>query len=130
VRTLLPAVFTVASFCVSSSAQELSQGDQAAADAAVKIIRPEAIAARMRLSDDLLEGRQTGVRGHEIAARYVAAKLASMGLAPAGVNDTWFPPVALRKVDLVPDRPRSNLYATAKCRRWYSRLEIKPFQCV
>lgn len=36
------------------------------------------------LADDLLEGRQIGHRGHEIAARYVAAQFAQMGLQPAG----------------------------------------------
>lgn len=41
------------------------------------------------LADDLLEGRDTGSRGHEIAARYVAAEFAKMGLEPAG-DDEWF----------------------------------------
>lgn len=36
------------------------------------------------LADDLLEGRDTGSRGFDIAARYVAAQFASYGLAPAG----------------------------------------------
>src|SRR5208282_6395336 len=104
-RTLLFTVFLATSFCAPSSAQELSPADRAAADAAIKVIRPEAIAAHMRfLSDDLLEGRQTGARGHEIGARYVATELEAMGFAPAGVNGTWFQPVPLRKVDLVPEQ--------------------------
>jgi Zn-dependent M28 family amino/carboxypeptidase len=98
------AVLFAAIGCGASGAEELSPADQAAADAAMKTIRAEAIAAHMRfLSDNLLEGRQTGARGHEIAARYVATELESMGLAPAGVNGTWFQPVPLRKVDLVPE---------------------------
>jgi hypothetical protein len=44
-RTLLRVDFSVASFCVSSSARELSPDDQTAAEAAVKTIRPEAFAA-------------------------------------------------------------------------------------
>lgn len=41
------------------------------------------------LADDLLEGRNTGERGHEIAARYVASQLAGLGVTP-GVNGDWF----------------------------------------
>lgn len=38
------------------------------------------------LADDLLEGRGIGQRGHEIAARYVAARFAALGLVPAGTD--------------------------------------------
>jgi hypothetical protein len=36
------------------------------------------------LADDLLEGRDTGSIGYEIAARYVAQRFASLGLTPLG----------------------------------------------
>lgn len=36
------------------------------------------------LADDLLEGRETGSRGHDLAALYVAQRLRAMGLRPAG----------------------------------------------
>ena len=109
------AVLLGAIFCASSGAQELSPVDQVAADAAMKVIRPEAIAAHMRfLSDNLLEGRQTGARGHEIAAHYVATELESMGLAPAGVNGSWFQPVPLRRVDLVPEQSSLELVRDGK----------------
>jgi len=48
------------------------------------------------LADDLLEGRGLGQRGHEIAARYIAANFAALGLIPAGnanpaaPADAWF----------------------------------------
>ncbi len=45
------------------------------------------------LADDLLEGRDTGSRGYEIAARYVATQFAALGLQPAGVNGSWYQPV-------------------------------------
>ncbi|MFC7000152.1 hypothetical protein ACFQMB_18325 [Pseudobowmanella zhangzhouensis] len=32
------------------------------------------------LADDLLEGRDTGSRGHEIAAKYVASQFQQLGL--------------------------------------------------
>jgi hypothetical protein len=44
------------------------------------------------LADDLLEGRDTGSRGHEIAARYVSTQFAALGLQP-GANGSWYQPV-------------------------------------
>ncbi|WP_299084984.1 M28 family metallopeptidase [uncultured Paraglaciecola sp.] len=41
------------------------------------------------LSDDLLEGRDTGSRGHEIASSYIAAEFEKYGLTPAGDNGTY-----------------------------------------
>lgn len=38
------------------------------------------------LADDMLEGRAIGQPGHELAARYVAARFAALGLLPAGTN--------------------------------------------
>ena len=72
--------------------------DQAAALAATKTITVPAVRSHMRfLSDGLLEGRDTGSRGHEIAAVYVASQLESMGALPAGENGTYFQNVPLRK---------------------------------
>jgi hypothetical protein len=42
------------------------------------------------LSDDLMEGRETGTRGYELAAKYVAAQMALLGLQPGGENGTFF----------------------------------------
>ena len=63
-------------------------------------------AARVRghiefLADDLLEGRGTGTRGHEIAAAYVASQFRSLGLQPAGENGSWYQWVPLRRARLV-----------------------------
>lgn len=67
------------------------------ADQAMATIKPEAIRADMRfLSDNLLEGRRTGTRGHEIAANYVASRFEALGLEPAGDNGTYFQSVPLR----------------------------------
>ena len=49
------------------------------------------------LADDLLEGRDTGSRGHAIAARYVASRFREMGLEPGGTNGSWFIDVPLRR---------------------------------
>ncbi|MFQ5663696.1 MAG: M28 family metallopeptidase [Terriglobia bacterium] len=42
------------------------------------------------LADDLLEGRAPATRGGELAAHYIAAQFARLGLAPAGDNGTYF----------------------------------------
>ena len=47
------------------------------------------------LSDDMLEGREPGTRGHELAARYMAAQFDLMGLKPGGENGSWFQTVNL-----------------------------------
>jgi len=49
------------------------------------------------LADDLLEGRDTGSRGHEIAARYVATQFEALGLRP-GNGDSWMQPVGFIRV--------------------------------
>jgi len=68
-------------------------------------LRKEPFRAHMAfLADDLLEGRGTGTRGHEIAARYVAAQFESMGLKPAGRDGTYYQQVPLREVTVDPDK--------------------------
>jgi hypothetical protein len=49
------------------------------------------------LADDLLEGRDTGSRGHDIAARYVATQFDSLGLKPGGTDGSWYQQVPLQK---------------------------------
>src|SRR5258708_18476221 len=53
--------------------------------AAMRSIDAERIRAHVRfLADDLLEGRGTGARGGDIAAKYIATQFALDGLKPAG----------------------------------------------
>ncbi len=60
------------------------------------LIDETALRAHIRyLSDDLLEGRGTGARGGELAAKYVAAQFEALGLRGAGQNGSFFQPVAL-----------------------------------
>jgi len=51
------------------------------------------------LADDLLEGRDTGSRGNEIAARYVANQFAGFGLKPGGENGTWYQRVTFQQTN-------------------------------
>src|SRR6476660_1820679 len=55
------------------------------------------------LSDDLLEGRGTGARGGEIAAKYLAAQLEAIGAKGAGENGSFFQPVSLVGVKADPN---------------------------
>ena len=55
------------------------------------------------LADDLLEGRGTGARGGELAAKYIAAQLEALGLKGAGPGGSFFQPVSLVGVKANPD---------------------------
>ena len=47
------------------------------------------------LASDLLEGREAGSPGFDIAANYVASQFAQLGLKPMGVGGSYFQPVPL-----------------------------------
>jgi peptidase M28-like protein len=67
-------------------------------------ITPPAIKAHIDfLASDLLEGREAGTRGHEIAAAYVAAQLATAGVEPAGDGGTYLQQVRFRTFKLDAD---------------------------
>jgi len=42
------------------------------------------------LADDLLEGREAGTRGYDLAALYVATRYRQLGLEPAGEEGSWY----------------------------------------
>ena len=80
---------------------------------ALDAIRGDAISAHVRfLSDDLLEGRRTGERGHAIAERYVATQLAALGAKPAGEDGTYFQTVRLREERRDPARTSLTVAGT------------------
>ena len=55
------------------------------------------------LASDDLEGRDTGSRGHAIAADYVAAQFRAIGLEPAGEKGGWLQQVPFRRASF--DKP-------------------------
>lgn len=55
------------------------------------------------LADDLLEGRGTGARGGELAAKYLAAQLEALGLKGAGASGSFFQPASLVGVKADPN---------------------------
>src|ERR1700733_5868009 len=61
-------------------------------------------AQTVALSNDKMEGRDTGTEAYERAAKYVADQFQSAGLKPAGDNGTFFQRVPMHQIDLVPDK--------------------------
>jgi len=54
------------------------------------------------LSNDSMEGRDTGTAAYQRAADYVAARFKTAGLQPAGDNSTYFQTVPMHQIDIVP----------------------------
>jgi Zn-dependent M28 family amino/carboxypeptidase len=99
--------FSAAAATAAAPGPDLGLGLPADAAAAMQGIDPERIRAHVKfLADDLLEGRGTGTRGGDIAARYIAAQFALYGLKPAGDDGSY-----LQKVDFtgVLTQPGSSL---------------------
>jgi Zn-dependent M28 family amino/carboxypeptidase len=68
---------------IACQSEKVQQASEISADAS-------RIKSHLRfLSDDLLEGRDTGARGHEIASLYIAAEFEKYGLTPAGDDNTY-----------------------------------------
>ncbi len=89
-------LYAAMSLCALSSLASAQQLPQA-----VKTAEASISAARIRadvkfLSDDLLEGRGPGLRGSEVAAKYIATQFALDGLKPGGDNGTY-----LQEIDFV-----------------------------
>jgi len=76
----------------------------------VAAVEPEFSAERLRahvtfLADDLLEGREAGTRGYDIAANYIASQLALLGVKPGGQNGGYFVKVDLLESTLTGPTP-------------------------
>ncbi len=85
----------------------------AAAEQAMAAIDPEQIRAHVKfLASDQLEGRGTGQRGGDLAARYIASQFALYGLQPAGDDGSYLQKVPMvgianavsTSISLVPER--------------------------
>jgi len=75
------------------------------------------------LASDGLEGRDTGSRGHEIAAAYVAAQFRSMGLKPGGTGGGWYVQVPLREAAHA-DEPSASLTLGRRSHRLRPGVDI------
>ena len=93
------AVASLISAACGLVAQELPP----AVKAAEASIDGEKIRAHVRfLADDLLEGRGPGLRGSELAAKYIATQFALYGLKPGGDNGTYMQQVNFVGMKAIP----------------------------
>ena len=77
-----------------------------AASAAAQTFSPDRVRADVAfLADDLLEGRGTGTRGYDLAARFVATRFEGLGLKPGG-KDGWYQDIGF--VTAVEDATRTS----------------------
>ena len=85
---------------------------------------PEGVRAHVAfLADDLLEGRKTGTRGYEIAARYVAAQFEAYGLKPGG-NDGWFQQVTFQQTERGAQPGSVTISGPAGERSWVHATDV------
>lgn len=71
---------------------------------ALRDVTANRVKARIQfLADDLLEGRGTGARGSEIAARYIRGEFKEDGLEPAGTHGSFFQRFDMLGVSAAPD---------------------------
>jgi len=78
-------------------------------------IDAEKIRAHVRfLADDLLEGRYPGLRGAELAAKYIATQFALAGLQPGGDSGSYLQQINFVGVKAVPAKTRYEFVPLAK----------------
>lgn len=86
------------------------QAVPAAVKSAESTISADRIRAHVRfLADDLLEGRYPGLRGGELAAKYIATQFALDGLEPGGDNGSYLQQVKFVGMKAVPAATRYML---------------------
>jgi len=92
-------------FLFALSVGALAQAAPAAVKKAEASIDPEKIRAHVKfLADDLLEGRYPGLRGGDLAAKYIATQFAVDGLKPAGDNGTYLQWIDFVGMKAVPEK--------------------------
>lgn len=89
-------------FVTAAAVAALSLAGPAFSQAAAPDFSPDRVRAHVEfLADDLLEGRDAGTRGYDLAARYVASQYQALGLTPAGADGGWYQQVPLQESRLV-----------------------------
>jgi hypothetical protein len=61
------------------------------------------------IASDELEGRDTPSRGLDTAAKFIVAQLSRWGVKPAGVDGSFFQPIALQKMQLDGDQSEAQV---------------------
>src|SRR5258707_1459792 len=81
------------------------------------------------LSNDTMEGRDTGSPAYQRAADYVANRFKAAGLEPAGENGGFFQTVPMHEIALLPERTRFSLISpggTETVLPFLQQIEIAP----
>jgi Zn-dependent M28 family amino/carboxypeptidase len=100
------SIILTALLLVACQSDQVQQTSEVSADASK-------IKSHIRfLSDDLLEGRDTGARGHEIASIYIATEYEKYGLTPAGDNGTYMQRVNFVQAKIVQSSIKLSLSST------------------
>jgi Zn-dependent M28 family amino/carboxypeptidase len=100
----------MAAAVISLSTTLIAQSIPPEVKAAEASIDGEKIRAQVRfLSDDLLEGRGPGLRGSEIAAKYMATQFALYGLKPGGDNGTFLQQINFVGMKVIPEKTTMSL---------------------
>jgi Zn-dependent M28 family amino/carboxypeptidase len=89
-RRCFPIWILLCFFAVGAAAQQPSPATVSGARVA-RAVDPKVLRAHLEfLADDALEGRRPGTRGGDLAAKYIAAQFARLGLQPAGDSGTYY----------------------------------------
>jgi Zn-dependent M28 family amino/carboxypeptidase len=89
-RRCFPIWIPLCFFAVGAAAQQPSPATVSGARVA-RAVDPKVLRAHLEfLADDALEGRRPGTRGGDLAAKYIAAQFARLGLQPAGDSGTYY----------------------------------------
>ncbi|MFG6429408.1 M28 family metallopeptidase [Roseateles sp. LYH14W] len=95
--------------------------------------RPGADLARLQahlrfLADPLLEGREAGTRGYDLAAAYVASQFAQWGLQPMGDAGSFAQAVPLKTAKLAATAPMLEICRDGRCERlaWLDEFSTSP----
>lgn len=109
-RPMLTAAAMMAALTALTACQTQSAApDSASAQPAGPDISANAIEAHIRfLASDLLEGREAGTRGYDIAAAYIVSEYRRLGLEPGG-SDGYYDPVPLQTMTVVADAARMRI---------------------
>ena len=109
-RTAVALASSLLSLSICAQAQTNAQTIPPAVKAAEASIDPEKIRAHVKfLSDDLLEGRGPGLRGSELAAKYIATQFALYGLKPGGDNGTYLQQINMVGMNAIPAKTTMSL---------------------
>lgn len=112
-RSFLLAAASCAALTACAATQAGAPAAPAPFAAATNVITANAIEAHIRfLASDLLEGREAGTRGYDIAAAYVESEYRLLGLQPGGIEG-YYADVPLQEMTVVPEAAAMSIEGEA-----------------